>query len=63
MGGKTAMNFALTYSKFVSHLIVVDISPKYYAPHHQNILAGLLLVLILKLLAQEKRQMSNYLIT
>ena len=41
MGGKTAMNFALKYPKFVSHLIIADISPKYYGPHHQNILKGL----------------------
>ena len=41
MGGKTAMNFALKYPKFVSHLIIADISPKYYGPHHQKILKGL----------------------
>ncbi len=41
MGGKTAMNFALKYSQLVEKLIVVDISPRYYAPHHQSILAGL----------------------
>ena len=41
MGGKTAMNFALKYSQFVDQLIIVDISPRYYAPHHQNILKGL----------------------
>ena len=41
MGGKTAMNFALKYSQLVKKLIIADISPKYYAPHHQNILAGL----------------------
>ena len=41
MGGKTAMNFALKYSQLVKKLIIADISPRYYAPHHQNILAGL----------------------
>ena len=41
MGGKTAMNFALKYPKFISHLIIADISPKYYEPHHQKILKGL----------------------
>ena len=41
MGGKTAMNFALKYSQFVDQLIIVDISPRYYASHHQNILKGL----------------------
>lgn len=37
MGGKVAMHLATHYSKRVSKLIVVDIAPKYYAPHHQQI--------------------------
>ncbi|WP_396209387.1 alpha/beta fold hydrolase [Flavobacterium sp.] len=41
MGGKVAMLFATTYPDIVSKLIVADIGPKYYAPHHQLILAGL----------------------
>lgn len=41
MGGKVAMNFATQYPQYVSKLIVVDISPKYYPPHHQDILAAL----------------------
>lgn len=41
MGGKTAMLFAAKYPKRVEKLVVVDIAPKYYAPHHQEILAGL----------------------
>ena len=41
MGGKTAMLFAATYPEIVDKLIVVDISPKAYAPHHNAILAGL----------------------
>jgi pimeloyl-ACP methyl ester carboxylesterase len=41
MGGKVAMQFACTYPSFVSKLIIADIGPKYYAPHHQTILAGL----------------------
>lgn len=41
MGGKVAMLFATTYPNIVSKLIVADIGPKYYAPHHQSILAGL----------------------
>lgn len=41
MGGKTAMNFALKYPEKVEKLIVADISPRYYAVHHQRILEGL----------------------
>ncbi|MEW5674852.1 alpha/beta fold hydrolase [Flavobacterium enshiense] len=41
MGGKIAMLFATTYPEKVEKLIVADIGPKYYPPHHQKILAGL----------------------
>ena len=41
MGGKTAMLLASLYPNLVDKLIVADIGPKYYAPHHQDILAGL----------------------
>lgn len=41
MGGKVAMLFATTYPDMVEKLIVADIGPKYYAPHHDDILAGL----------------------
>lgn len=40
MGGKTAMSFAAKYPELVDKLVVVDIAPKYYPPHHQNILKG-----------------------
>ncbi len=42
MGGKTAMLFACLYPEMVDKLIVIDIAPKYYAPHHQDIIKGLL---------------------
>jgi pimeloyl-ACP methyl ester carboxylesterase len=41
MGGKVAMLFATTYPELVYKLIVADISPKFYKPHHQQILAAL----------------------
>lgn len=41
MGGKTAMLFATTYPNMVSKLIIADISPKAYPPHHQDILKAL----------------------
>jgi len=41
MGGKTIMKFALKYPDAFYKMVVVDISPRYYKPHHQSILAGL----------------------
>ncbi|WP_424493133.1 alpha/beta fold hydrolase [Salinimicrobium sp. GXAS 041] len=41
MGGKTAMLAASLFPHVIEELIVVDIAPKYYAPHHQQILEGL----------------------
>ena len=41
MGGKAAMTFACMYPERVEKLVVVDIAPKYYHPHHQEILSAL----------------------
>lgn len=41
MGGKVAMLTASLFPNLLEKLIVVDIAPKYYAPHHQQILEGL----------------------
>lgn len=41
MGGKTAMQFACTYSGHVEKSLVADIAPKYYPPHHQPIIDAL----------------------
>lgn len=41
MGGKVAMFLAIRYPELIDELIIADIGPKYYAPHHQDILAGL----------------------
>lgn len=41
MGGKVAMSFAVAYPEKVQKLIVADISPRHYAPHHQDIMQGL----------------------
>ena len=51
MGGKVAMQTAGDFPELVEKLIVVDISPKYYAPHHQQILDGLT--------ALEKEELSS----
>jgi len=42
MGGKTAMQFACTYPQMVEKLIIADIAPKSYPPHHSQIINGLL---------------------
>ena len=41
MGGKTAMLFAVNFPEKVNKLIVADIGPKYYPPHHDSILTAL----------------------
>lgn len=41
MGGKAAMRFAVEHPELVKKLVVVDIAPRYYPPHHQVILNGL----------------------
>ncbi|USD24083.1 alpha/beta fold hydrolase [Flagellimonas marinaquae] len=41
MGGKTAMQMATSHPKKVTKLIVADIAPKYYPPHHDFIFNGL----------------------
>ncbi len=41
LGGKAVMQFALTYGDKVEKLIVVDITPKAYPPHHQGIMKAL----------------------
>lgn len=41
MGGKTAMQFACSYSGNVKKLIIADIAPKFYPPHHQQIVNAL----------------------
>ena len=42
MGGKLAMHYATTNSEQVEKLIVADIVPKTYPPHHNYILEGLM---------------------
>lgn len=44
MGGKTAMRFAEQYEEIVNKLIVADIGPQAYKPHHDIILEALLSV-------------------
>lgn len=41
LGGKAVMQFAIKYPPKVEKLIVADISPKAYPPHHQGIIKAL----------------------
>ncbi|MCL6274971.1 alpha/beta fold hydrolase [Muricauda sp. 2012CJ35-5] len=41
MGGKTAMQLATSHPEVINKLLVADISPKYYPPHHQPIIDAL----------------------
>ncbi|UUV20357.1 alpha/beta fold hydrolase [Paenimyroides aestuarii] len=41
MGGKVAMYLAVKHPELVDKLLVADIAPKYYAPHHQDVMAAL----------------------
>lgn len=41
MGGKVAMKYALKYPTRLTRLIVVDIAPKAYPPHHDEIIDAL----------------------
>jgi pimeloyl-ACP methyl ester carboxylesterase len=41
MGGKTCMTTALQHPELISKLIVADIAPRYYEPHHSEIINAL----------------------
>ncbi len=41
MGGKVAMQFALCYPQMVHKLIVVDIAPKFYPRHHDQVIEAI----------------------
>jgi esterase len=41
MGGKTAMRFACTWPGRVRKLLVADIGPQFYPPHHDDLLDAL----------------------
>lgn len=54
MGGKTAMLTATLHSDLIKKLIIVDIAPKFYAPHHQSIIEGLFAVKAAKIKSRKE---------
>ena len=62
MGGKTAMMFASKYPQMLSKLMVADIAPRFYPPHHQSILAGLTSLDFTEVVTRKEadEQLSNY---
>ncbi|GAA0790681.1 alpha/beta fold hydrolase [Marinobacterium sediminicola] len=62
MGGKAAMQFALDHPERVKRLIVVDIAPVEYPPHHNDVIAGLnqIDLLNLKSRGDADRTLSEY---
>ncbi|MFL9845999.1 alpha/beta fold hydrolase [Flavobacterium rhizosphaerae] len=41
MGGKAGMFFTMQHPELLDRVVIADIGPQYYPPHHQDILAGL----------------------
>ena len=41
MGGKVAMKLAVQHPSKIKNLVIIDIAPKYYPVHHEQILKGL----------------------
>jgi pimeloyl-ACP methyl ester carboxylesterase len=62
MGGKTAMLFACRYPLLTTKLLVADIAPKFYPPHHQDIVNGLNAIDIrsIKTRNEADEQLSKY---
>ncbi|NKI25615.1 alpha/beta fold hydrolase [Arenibacter sp. 6A1] len=62
MGGKTAMQLACSQPTLVSKLIIADIAPKFYPPHHHQIIDGLNAIDIKKVSSRSEadKQLSHY---
>lgn len=62
MGGKIAMELALASPELVEKLIIADIAPVEYPPHHNKIIAGLksLDFSIIKQRKEADKQLSQY---
>lgn len=62
MGGKASMQLATSHPELVEKLIVADIAPKVYPPHHQHIMKALLSIDFTKLHTRNavEEAMSQY---
>ena len=62
MGGKVAMKLATDYPNLVRKLVVVDIVPKVYPPHHNRIIEGLLALNLESITSRQEadQQLSVY---
>lgn len=59
MGGKIAMYFAGRYTpELFRKMVVVDIAPKYYRPHHRDELAGLFAVDLAHIGSRQEAEVS-----
>jgi esterase len=56
MGGKTVMHFDLNYPSVAEKIIVADISPRAYKPHHAQVLEGLLSISMSKLQSRKEAE-------
>ena len=56
MGGKTAMYFALQYPELLSKLVVADMAPIAYQPHHNEVLKALHAVDFTKVTARREAE-------
>lgn len=59
LGGKAVMECAIKHSDLVEKLLVVDIAPKAYPPHHQEIIKALKSVDFSKI--KERKEVENIL--
>jgi esterase len=62
MGGKAAMFFAQRFPEKLHSLISVDIGPRYYAPHHAEIIEGLKSVQLqtIKTRSEAEEQLAHF---